>query len=244
MQSLQDQFSSVQSQQIRMLELLSPLHPVLQSVPLHINLARNAILEKIPEGCPCTNDCHGGLTSATQPSCHTLSTQESAEPPLKVRKRTRTYLDGQNCGPHPPVNRYEDQAIAVEERQILHQPACKPGEIQTSSRPQRTGTHCGVRTPSGGINGIGGVIRNHIRNTGTVSRNAALASRPSTIPRGIALPSILVSPHSEHGLRIVRQRKNSKFFEGEFAFTISGYMTTSYYAGPCYGRPGEEIHLV
>jgi hypothetical protein len=213
-------------------------------VPLHINLARNAILEKIPEGCPCTKDCSGGLVPSTQPSCDTLSSQESAEPPLKVRKRMRTDLDRQTCDPHgPPVNRYEDQPVAVEERQILHRPARKPGEILTSSRPQRIGTHCGVQTPGGGINGIGGVTRNHIRNTSPVSGNAALASRLSTIPRGIA-PSFILVSHSKHGSRIVRQRRNSYFFEGEFAFTIRGYMTTLCYAGPCYGSPGEKIHFV
>jgi hypothetical protein len=99
----------------------------------------------------------------------------------------RTNLDRQNCDPHdPPVSRYVDQPIAVEERQILHRPARKPGEILTSSRPQRLRTHCGVQTPTGGMNGIGGVIRNHLRNTSPVSGNAALASRLSTIPRGIA----------------------------------------------------------
>jgi len=88
----------------------------------------------------------------------------------------RTNLDRQNCDPHgPPVNRYEDQPIAVQERQILHRPARKPGEI--------LGTHCGVQTPSGGVNGIGGVICNHLGNTSPVSGNAALASRLSTIPR-------------------------------------------------------------
>lgn len=211
----------MQTQQSRILELLAPLQPILQSVPLHINLARNAILEKIPEGCPCTNGYSGGLIPSTQPSCHTLSSQESAEPPLKVRKRMRTNLDRQNCDPHgPPVNRYEDQP-AVEERQVLHRPMRKPREIVTSSRPQRTGTHCGLQTPSGGMNGIGGVTRNHLRNASPESGNTALASRLSTIPRGI-IPSFILVSHSEHGSRIVRQRKNSNFFEGEFAFTIRG----------------------
>jgi hypothetical protein len=156
----------------------------------------------------------------------------------------RTNLDRQNCDPHGlPVNRYEVQPVAVEERQILHRPACKPGEITTSSRPQRTGTHCGVQIASGGTNGIGGVIGNHLRNASPVSGNVALVSRLSAIPRGIAPSSIFVS-RSEHGSRIVRQRKNSNFFEGEFAFTIRGHMTTLYYAGACYGSPGEEIHLV
>jgi hypothetical protein len=105
----------------------------------------------------------------------------------------RTNLDRQNCDPHGlPANRNEDQPIAVEERQILHRLARKPGEILTSSRPQRLGTHCSVQTPSGGMNGIGGVIRNHLRNTSPVSGNAALATRLSTIPRGIAPSFILV----------------------------------------------------
>jgi hypothetical protein len=93
------------------------------------------------------------------------------------------------------------------------------------------------------MNGVGGVIGNHVRNTSPVSGNAALASRLSTIPRGIPASFILVT-HSEHGLRNVRQRRYSYFFEGEFTFTIRGYMTTSCYAGPCYGSPGEEVHLV
>jgi hypothetical protein len=186
MQSLQEQFSRVQTQQSRILELLAPLHPILQSVPLHINLARNAILEKIPEGCPCTNDCSGRLTPSTQPSCQTLSSQESSEPPLKVRKIMKTKLDRQNDRHGPSVNRHEDQPIAVEERQILHRPAHKPGEIPTSSGPQRIGIHCNVQTPSSQVNSIGGVIRNDLRNTTAVSGNAALASRLSTIPRGIS----------------------------------------------------------
>lgn len=101
---------------------------------------------------------------------------------MKVRKRTRTNLDEQNCDPYgPPVNRHEDQPIGIEERQILHRH--KHGEIPTSSRSQRIGTHCGVQTPSGKMSGMGGVIGNHLRNTISVSGNAALASRLSTIPR-------------------------------------------------------------
>jgi len=216
-QSLQEQFSCVQTQQCRILELLAPLHPVLQSVPLHINLARNAILEKIPEGCQCTS----GSAPSTQPSCHTLSSQESAEPPMKVRKIMRTNLDRQDCDIHgPPVNCYEGQPIAVEERQILHQPAHKPGEMLTSSRPQRIGTRCSVQPPSGAMNGIGGVIRNHLRNTSPASGNTAFARRLPTIPRGI-------SP-----------RVSSLYHTG-----IHDYCT-SCYAGPCYGSPGEEIHFV
>ena len=245
-QSLQEQFSSVQTQQGRILELLAPLHPILQSVPLHINLARNAILEKIPKGYPCTNNRSGGSIPSTQPSSRTLSSQEGAEPPLKVRKRMRTDLDGQNCDPvdphGPPVDRYEEQPIAAEGRQIVHRLARKPEEIPTSCQPQRIGTNCGVQTSSDGMNGIGGVIRNHLRNT-SPSGNVAPASRLSTMPRGIATSFISVS-HSEHRSRIVRQRKNSYFFEGEFEFTIRRYMTTSCYVGPCYGNPGEEIHLV
>ncbi|KAI0000857.1 hypothetical protein BJV77DRAFT_246156 [Russula vinacea] len=36
-QCLQEQFSHTQTQQSRILELLAPLHPILQSVPLHID---------------------------------------------------------------------------------------------------------------------------------------------------------------------------------------------------------------
>lgn len=127
----------------------------------------------------------------------------------------RTDLDGQNCDPHdPPVNRYENQPITVEERQILHRPPHKPGEILTSSRPHRIGTHC-VQTPSGGLDGIDG------ENTGLASGNAVLTSRLSTIPRGTA-PSFILVSRSKHGWHIVRQRNNSNFVEGELAFTIRG----------------------
>ena len=99
----------------------------------------------------------------------------------------RTNFGKQNCDPHaPPTNRYEDQPITVEERQVLHRPARKSGEMLTLSRPQRIGTHCDAKTPSGGMNGIGGVTRNYLGNTSSVSGNAALASSLSIIPRGIA----------------------------------------------------------
>lgn len=194
-QSLQEQFSRVQTQQSRILELLAPLHPLLESVPLHINVTRNAILERIPEGCQCprTNDCSTGSipSTATSSSCRTLSSQENIELPLEVRKRRRTNHGGQHCGRNdPPISRYRDHPIAVEERQILH----GPGETLTSSRLQRT--HCAVQTPSGGMNSISPMIRNPPRNVSPVSGNAALASRLSKIPRGIT-PSFILVSHSE-----------------------------------------------
>jgi hypothetical protein len=209
-QSLQEQFSRIQTQQSRILELLAPLHPLLESVPLHINVARNAILEKIPEGCqcPCTNDCSTGSipSTATSSSRHTLSSQENIELPLEVRKRRRTNHGEQHCGRNdPPVNRYRDHPIAIEERQILHGPA-QPGETLTSSRMQRIGTHCAVQTPNGGMNGIGPMIRNPLRNVSPVSGNAALASRLSTIPRGIT-PSFILVSHSEHGSHVTSDKE-------------------------------------
>lgn len=100
----------------------------------------------------------------------------------------RTNFGKQNCDPHaPPTSRYEDQPITVEERQVLHRPARKHGEMLTLSRPQRIGTHCDAQTPSSGMNGIDGVTLNYLGNTSPVSADAALASRLSIIPRGIAI---------------------------------------------------------
>ena len=142
----------------------------------------------------------------------------------------RTNLDRQSCDAHgPPVNRDEDQPIAVEERQILHRPACDSAKIITSSRFRRTGTHCGVQAPSGGMNGIRGINRNRLQNSSPMSGNVALARRLSAIPRGMASSFIFVS-HSEHASRIIRPRKNSNSFEGEFAFTIQGGVHMTAYA--------------
>ena len=195
-------------------------------MPLHIDIARNAILEKIPEGrsCPCTDNCS---SRSTVPSNRT-SPQKKADPPVEVRKRRRIDLESQHRTPnHPPVGRHhqpEGQPIAVERGQIPHGSALKPGEIPTRSCPQSTGTFCAVQTPRCGKSGMDAVTRDYLRNTRPWSGNAALATRLSTISRGKAPYFILVS-HSEHSTRIVRQRNFSYSFEGEFALSIRGYMT-------------------
>jgi hypothetical protein len=206
--SLQEQFSRTQTQQSRILELLAPLHPILQSVPLHINIARNAILEKIPEGCLCT--CTDNCSSrSTAPSHHCMSPpKERADPPVEVRKRRRIDVESQHCDPNdPPVGRYQGQPIAVEGGQIPHRSAPKPGETLTWSCHQSTGTFCAVQSPSGGRSGIDAMTRDYQRNAKPWSGNAALATRLSTISRGKA-PSFILVSHSEHGTH----RQTKKIF--------------------------------
>jgi hypothetical protein len=115
----------------------------------------------------------------------------------------------------------------VEEGQIPHRSARKPGVVLTSSRRQSIGTILAAQTPSGGKSGVGAVTRDHLRNVKPGSGNAALATRLSTISRGETSSFILVS-HSEHGSRIVRQRFFSYSFEGKFAFSIPGYYNMSH----------------
>ena len=165
-QSLQEQFSLAQTQQSRIFELLAPLHPILKSVPLHIDIARSAILEKMPEGCQCrcVDYCSGRSIPPAVPSCGTPS--ENPEPPVEARKRRRISLDVSQSDPNnPPGRRYQygDQPIAIEERHALHGFAWKPGETSTSAQPlQRAGTFSAVQAPSSGKCDIETVSRSHL----------------------------------------------------------------------------------
>jgi hypothetical protein len=188
-------------------------------MPLHISMARNAILEKIPEGCqcPCTDNCS---SRSTTPSHRAPPSMENAGPPLeiRIRKRRRIDLESQYCDPNDPaVSRDQDQPTAVRQRQIPQGFTHKPGEIPISSRPQSNGTLRAAQTPNGWKSGIDTVSRVNLRNEKPGSGNAALATRLSTIS-GKVLSFISVS-HSE---RIVRQRKFSYLFESEFALSIRG----------------------
>ena len=207
-QCLQEQFSRTQTQQSRILELLAPLHPILQSVPLHINIARNAILEKMPECCPCP--CTDNRSSrSTAPPNRTSPQKEKGDPPVEIRKRRRIDLESQHLrAPNDlSAGRYQGQLEARDS-------VLKSGEIPTQSRPQSTGTFCALETSSGGKSDIDTVTRNYLRNAEPWSGNAALATRLSTISRGKA-PSFILVSHSEHRTRIVRKRNFSYSFEGE-----------------------------
>jgi hypothetical protein len=184
-QSLQEQFSRVQTQQSRILELLAPLHPILESVPLHINIARNAILEKIPEGCQCrcTDDYSGASVVPPFPT-----PPESAEPPVGARKRRRVSLDT-TCLPdpnNPPFRRCQDQPVAIQVRRTPNGCAQRPGETPTSAQPHRDGVLLAVQTPSGEKSGNEALSRGHQKGAQPQSGNASLAARLSVISRGIA----------------------------------------------------------
>jgi hypothetical protein len=95
--------------------------------------------------------------------------------------------ESQYCDPNgPPVGRYQDQKIAVEEGQVPHGSVRKPGVVPTSSRRQIIGTLLAVQTPSGRKSSVGAVTRDHLRNAKPGSGNA-LATGPSTISRGKSL---------------------------------------------------------
>ena len=169
-QSLQEQFSLAQTQQSRIFELLAPLHPILKSVPLHIDIARNAILEKMPEGCQClcVDYRSGRSIPSAAPSCGTPS--EDAEPPVETRKRRRISLDVSQSEPNNPPgrrNQYGDQPIAVEERHALHGFAWKPEETSTPAQPlqREEGTFSAVQAPSSGKCDIETVSRSHLIGT-------------------------------------------------------------------------------
>ena len=193
-QSLQEQFSLTQTQQSRVLELLAPLHPILKSVPLHIDIARNAILEKMPEGCQCRciDYCSGRLIPSAVTSCGTPS--KNAEPPVEARKRRRFSLDISHSEPDsPPVRRYqyEYRPIAVEECHALHGFARGPGEASTSAQPpQRDATLSTVQAPSGGKSRNEAVSRGHLLGPdqpGLMSGKcgiAPLATRLDIVSRG------------------------------------------------------------
>ncbi|KAI0251198.1 hypothetical protein BJV78DRAFT_1282703 [Lactifluus subvellereus] len=167
-QSLQEQFSRAQNQQSRILELLAPLHPILQSVPLHIDIARNAIMEKIPEG--------------STPS-RTPSSEENAEPPFPTRKRRRVNVDTPQTDLHKhPMLGYQDRPTAVEERPRPQGLVRRPAETQTSA----------VQAPSGEKSDDGRsavACRSFGKSQSGSSGAAALATTLSTIsttpPRGV-----------------------------------------------------------
>jgi len=146
-QSLQAQFSCLQSQQNRILELLAPLHPILQSVPLHIDIARNAIIEKIAEECQCTK----AGSSRTLSAGMTQSSRPDAELSLPLsRKRRRISLDyPRPADPHSPTLwRYQglDQQI---EAQRPHEPVERTVETQNPVQERRTAVlSSAVQTPS------------------------------------------------------------------------------------------------
>ena len=146
-QSIQAQFSCLQSQQNRILELLAPLHPILQSVPLHIDIARNAIIEKIPEGCQCAKPCPSPTLSA---SIATPS-RPDAEPSFVSRKRRRISLDSSRSGPHSHALwglLGLDQHIEPERHTIV---------TQNPIRDRRTAGLSSVQTPNSRENGGGSV---------------------------------------------------------------------------------------
>ena len=188
-------------------------------MPLHISIARNAILEKIPEGCQCPRSDNCSSRSTT-PSRRAPPSMENAEPPLelRIRKRRRIGLASQHCDPNDPaVSRDQDQPTSVRERQVPPGFTHKPGEIPISSRPQSNDTLRAAQTPNGWKSGIDTVSRVNLRNVKPGSGNAAPATRLSTIS-GKVLSFVLVS-NSE---RIGRQRKFSYLFESEFALSIRG----------------------
>jgi hypothetical protein len=187
-QSLQEQFSRVQAQQCQVLELLAPLHPLLESVPLHISIARNAILEKIPKGCQCRciDYCPGSSIPSAVPSCGGTPL-ENSEPLVEARKRRRISLDI----PHPdsnspPARGDRDQSILVEVRRTPDGCAQKPRETPTLAQPQRDGTLFAVQTPIGGKSGNEPVLRSHLGSAQSQSGNALLATRRTIISRGMA----------------------------------------------------------
>ncbi|KAI0294447.1 hypothetical protein BC826DRAFT_1012433 [Russula brevipes] len=178
-QSLQEQFSRTQIQQSRILELLAPLHPILQSVPLHINLARNAILEKVPKRCRCRCDdrCSSpSITSAMSPRRTPSSKKnaENAEPPLEARKRRRIDIDALKGG--PLIWRHQAQPVVVVQRPTPNEFARKPEEAPTWAQPRRIDTVSAVQTPRGGKSVQDAGTRSHLS-------TAALATRLSTVPR-------------------------------------------------------------
>lgn len=212
-QSIQAQFSSLQTQQNRILELLAPLHPILQSVPLHIDIARNAIIEKIPEGCQCTKPGSGPTLSA---SMTPPSSGPNTELSLILRKRRRISLDSPRSDPHKPTLwRYLDldQHVETPRHQMAHESVDSTVETQNSVQDRRAPTLLSVQTPSSRKNSSSGsdtVASGSYPESVTVrpgSGNAALGTRLSAIVRepppnktiggkGIA-PPITAFPHSK-----------------------------------------------
>jgi hypothetical protein len=154
-QSMQAQFSCLQSQQNRILELLAPLHPILQSVPLHIDIARNAIIEKIPEGCRCAKPSPGPMPSASM----VPPSGPDADLPFVLRKRRRISLDSSRSDPHSPTAWRcldVDPHIETQRHQMPHEPVEKTVETQNPIRDRLTTGLSSVQTPSARKNGSSG----------------------------------------------------------------------------------------
>ncbi|KAI9510292.1 hypothetical protein F5148DRAFT_1147636 [Russula earlei] len=187
-QSLQEQFSRAQTQQSRILELLAPLHSILQSVSLHIDIARNAILEKIPERCGCRGNTadNGSSTSipSAVPSNRTPLSAEDDAGQLLPRKRRKVSLDAPHSDPSNPSARgYEGQLIAVEERQATSGFSLRPGETAGPTRPQRNAAVSAVQTPNG-KSGNDAVSRSHLGNarSGCGNDKPIISYMPSRAP--------------------------------------------------------------
>lgn len=249
-QSLQEQFSHAQTQQSRVLELLAPLHSILQSVPLHINIARNAVLEKIPEGCRCR--CTGYRSDPSIPStatcCRTPLSKEDAKLSLGARKKRRISFDTPHFDPNnPPIFGYQDQPVAVEDH---HTPlgifAREPGETSASAQPQRIDTVSAVQTASGVKRGNDAVTRarDHLllRNALSESVNARLATRQSVISRGI-VPSVsaLETPYaSSDGQNFSNAPRVSLPSHKGYATALVFNLPLT---GSCCGCSRKEVHL-
>ncbi|KAI0266479.1 hypothetical protein BC834DRAFT_874812 [Gloeopeniophorella convolvens] len=76
---------------MRILELLAPLLPLLQSVPLHIDVARAAIVEKITEGCNCANT--RGVPPVSPSALPQPTPDENLRPALHISKKRRLTAD-------------------------------------------------------------------------------------------------------------------------------------------------------
>jgi hypothetical protein len=197
--SLQEQFSCAQTQQGRILELLAPLRQIVQSVPLHVDIARNAILEKIPEGCRrcrcATNSCSSSSSGPPIPSsAHSnpapLSNENYAESPLGARKKRRISLESTHPDSNNHIGHYQDQFVAVEARQTRGEFTPKLGENPASVQSQRNAPRATPQTPNGGKSGNDAVPHGyyyHGKARSGHGNNSALATRLlPTGSRGIA----------------------------------------------------------
>jgi hypothetical protein len=105
---------------------------------------------------------------------------ENAEPPLEARKRRRIDIDALNSSPKgPPIWRHQAQPVVVVQRPSPNEFGRKPEETPTWAQPRRIDTVSAVRTPRGGKSVQDAATRSHLS-------TAALATRLSTVPRGIA----------------------------------------------------------
>ena len=254
-QSIQAQFSCLQTQQNRILELLAPLHPILRSVPLHIDIARNAIIEKIPEGCQCTKPGSSPMLSAGMTP---LSSGPDAELSLMSRKRRRLSLDSPHADPshRPTLWRYLDldQHVEPPRHQTPHELVERSVETQNSVQDRRTPTLSPVQTPSGRKNGSSGsdtVASGSYPESVTVrpeSGNAALGTRLSAIVReprppnntisgkGIA-PPVAAFPHSK------RTKDNPISYISRVSRSIRIEVCRSYLGAQPPAVPGKRFIL-